>query len=513
VLGTNGDALAIWDVRTGEIVRERRWVGVFSADGNRLLTYSRSRAEIELIDFRRDEVIRRFPAPKGNYPPFLTLLPGDREAALWNRSTRTAELWDTTKGKLARRIALGPTWVNDHYIRGAFSRDGKRMLTSHDDGFVRLWDVAAGREIWRAPVEGSVRGLLFSRNGRYAAAGSELGEVYVWRLPDRPGPLPRHDDRPEFRNLPGLERGHVWSYYVYHTAWSPDGRHYLATGARDINQVRVWNAATGELVRVVPGWQWAAFTPDGKHVLAVSLDHSLRLWELTTGREVRRLEGHTDGVVSFAISTDGKRVLSVSPDRTLRLWNLDNGKELARQPNPFWADRPVFSPDGKRALTHDGDCKVHMWEVDGLRLLRTWPLPRKEAFQLLRFLPGSREFVVVSPTAARWFAVDADREHRVLHLKTGTGDTNGWWTISQDATRLVMHVRSNGGLRVLELPSGKQLARFKAPPRLLDLIRHMRNPWWLYGLSDLSPDGRRLVVPVFPSEAGRVYVYRLPAKE
>jgi WD40 repeat protein len=361
------------------------------------------------------------------------------------------------------------------------------------------------------PVEASVRGLTFSRNGRYAAAGSERGEVYVWRLPDRPGPLARHHDRPEFHTLPGLERGHVWNAYIYHSAWSPDGRHYLATGLKEINQVRVWNAATGDLVRVLPGCQWAAFTPDGKHVLAISTDHSLRLWELTTGREVRRLEGHTGGVVSFAISTDGKRVLSASEDRTLRLWDLDNGKELAHQPNPFWLNRPVFSPDGKRALTHDSDRKVHLWEVDGLRLLRTWSLPRKEAFQLLRFLPGSREFVVVSPTVARWFAVDADRDHRVLPLKTGPGDSSEWWAISRDATRLVMHLKSDSALRVLELPSGKQLASFKAPPRLFDLIRHMG--WWLYGRSDLSPDGRRLVVPVFPAEAGRVYVYRLPAKE
>src|SRR5207302_1640902 len=109
-----------------------------------------------------------------------------------------------------------PTWLTDGYIHATVSRDGKRLLTSHDDGFVRLWDVATGRGIWRAPVTLNARGLTFSRNGRYAAAGSGRGELYVWRLPDRPGPLPRRDDRAELRNVPGLERGHVWNAHVYH---------------------------------------------------------------------------------------------------------------------------------------------------------------------------------------------------------------------------------------------------------------------------------------------------------
>jgi WD40 repeat protein len=495
----------VWDARTGKTVLERSQRAVFSPDGKQLLTFSRSGKEVEVFDLQRSEPTRRFPNPGSPWALCsLALLPGDREAVLWNTSTRVAEFWHVATGKLARQLALGPTWINDWYPRAVVSGDGKRMLTSHDDGFVRLWDVTAGREIWRAPVEVNVRGLTFSRNGRYAAAGSGRGELYVWRLPDRPGPLPRHDDRPEFRNVPGLERGHVWNAHIYHSAWSPDGRHYLATGASN-NQVRIWNAATGELVRVVPGWQWAAFTPDGKQVLAASTDNSLRLWELKTGREVRRLEGHVGCPVAFDISTDGKRVLSGSLDRTLRLWDLSTGKELARQPHPFPPVRPVFSPDGKRALSHDGDRKAHLWEVDGLRLLRTYSLPRKEAFQLLGFLPGSREFVVVSPTTVRWFAVDADGERRSRLLKTSPGDSSEWWALSHDSTRLVMNLKSDGAMRILELPSGKELARIKTPARLFD--------WWGHVRPALSPDGRRLVVPACQGEVGRVYVFRLPAKE
>jgi WD40 repeat protein len=493
---TNADGLVVWDARTGKAVFERSQAGAFSANGKRLLTFSGSGADFQVLDFERPKVIHEFPAPARNYTRFLALLPGDREALLGNRVSRSVEFWDVVKGKRDRQLALGPTWINDGYIRAAVTADGKRLLTSHDDGFVRLWDVAAGREIWRAPVPVNVRGLTFSQNGRYAAAGSPFGELWAWRLPDRPGPLPRQDDRDEFRNVPGLERGHVWNDHIYHAAWSSDGRHYLVAGA-GLNHVRIWSAATGDLVRVLPGCQWAAFTPDNKHVLAVSADNTLRLWELNTGREVRQFRGHTASPSAFDISRDGERVLSIGGDNTLLLWDLKTGKELARKSHPWRWVRPVFSPDGQRALTNDGARKVHLWDVNGLRLRRTWKLPEREVPRLLSFGPDNRKFVVASTAAVRWFAVDADEELESLPLKMAA-ENNGWWALSHDATRLIANLASDRTMRVLELPSGKELAVVRPSPRLFTSS-------WADRLPALSPDGRRVVVPA----PGRVYVFRL----
>ena len=69
---------------------------------------------------------------------------------------------------------------------------------------------------------------------------------------------------------------------------------------------------------------------DGRRALSGSGDRTLRLWDLETGAELRRFEGHEDRVTSVTVLADGRRALSGSHDRTLRLWDLETGAELRR---------------------------------------------------------------------------------------------------------------------------------------------------------------------------------------
>ena len=51
---------------------------------------------------------------------------------------------------------------------------------------------------------------------------------------------------------------------------------------------------------------------DGRRALSGSRDRTLRLWDLETGAELRRFEGHEDWVTSVAVLADGRRALSGS---------------------------------------------------------------------------------------------------------------------------------------------------------------------------------------------------------
>ena len=68
-----------------------------------------------------------------------------------------------------------------------------------------------------------------------------------------------------------------------------------------------------------------AFSPDGKTALSGNIDNTVRLWDLATDREIRKLEGHSEQVNSVAFSPDGKTALSGSSDHTARLWDLGHG--------------------------------------------------------------------------------------------------------------------------------------------------------------------------------------------
>jgi WD40 repeat protein len=166
--------------------------------------------------------------------------------------------------------------------------------------------------------------------------------------------------RREVRRFTGHES------WVSSIAVTPDGK-YVVSGSVD-KTVRLWDLATGKEVLRFTGhadWVWSvAVTPDGKYVVSGSGDKTVRLWDLATGKEVRRLTGHEEPVMSVAVTPDGRYVVSGSRDKTVRLWDLATGQEVRRFTGH---EGPVYSvavtPDGKHVVSGSGDNTVRLWEL------------------------------------------------------------------------------------------------------------------------------------------------------
>src|SRR5262249_34331110 len=106
-------------------------------------------------------------------------------------------------------------------------------------------------------------------------------------------------------------------------------------------------------------------TPDGKRALSGGAgDYQMRLWDIETGMELRRFEGHTRIVTHVDIARDGKRAVSASDDKTMRLWDLDTGRQLlAYEGHTAVVTSVVFSPDGRTILSASVDKTVRLWPV------------------------------------------------------------------------------------------------------------------------------------------------------
>jgi len=71
-----------------------------------------------------------------------------------------------------------------------------------------------------------------------------------------------------------------------------------------------------------------AFSPDGVRIVSGSYDKSVRVWDASTGAELKLLNGHTRAVNSVAFSPDGTRIVSGSDDKSVRVWDASTGAEL-----------------------------------------------------------------------------------------------------------------------------------------------------------------------------------------
>jgi WD40 repeat protein len=91
-----------------------------------------------------------------------------------------------------------------------------------------------------------------------------------------------------------------------------------------------------------------AFSPTSNLLASAGVDHVVRLWDPTTGKQKRRLVGHRGIIEALAFSPDGKVLVTLARDLFLRSWDPATGKEVTPpRHSPFRNNFLAFSPDGK----------------------------------------------------------------------------------------------------------------------------------------------------------------------
>jgi len=165
------------------------------------------------------------------------------------------------------------------------------------------------------------------------------------------------------------QRALVHSEDVFSVTFSPDGR-LLASGSGD-NTVKLWDVATGALVRTLTGHS-VAFSPDGGLLASGSLDNTVKLWDVATGALARTLAGHINSVASVAFSPDGRRLASGSVDNTVKLWDVATGEELrVLAGHTLIVDSVAFSPDGRLVASGSFGTTILLWDVATGALVRS----------------------------------------------------------------------------------------------------------------------------------------------
>ena len=117
-----------------------------------------------------------------------------------------------------------------------------------------------------------------------------------------------------------------------------------------------------------------AISPDSNYVATGSRDKAAKLWELSTGREVRSFLDHQFSVNSLDFSSDGKYLITGNGDQTAKVWEVATGKEiLSVHPDKERLTDVVFDPKGKYFITVGFGRKAIVWEFPSKKKLHEFP--------------------------------------------------------------------------------------------------------------------------------------------
>ena len=317
-----------------------------------------------------------------------TVSPDGRFVATASRD-RSAIVWDAATGAPTGVVVRHGAGVN----QVTFTADSARLATASDDGTAQLWDVATGRRLARRiGHRGDVRDVGFDRDGRRMVTASFDTSARIWSTE------PNEAVRPLSRDAAA----------VLATAFAPGRSHILTAGG---DAARIRDVATTRALLELPHAQIesARYSRDGARVATVGSDGIVRIWNAASGALVREMRGHTAPVRNVDWSRDGSLVASASDDGSVRVWDPESGevvRVLGEHGGQVFA--VAFSPTASLVATGGVDNIVHLWEPRSGRELRTLSVPE-----------GLATNVAFDPTG-RWIALGAvNGTTRIASVETG----------------------------------------------------------------------------------------------
>lgn len=306
---------------------------------------------VRVWDARRGRLLRRLGAPAEQV--MAVAISPDRTRLASGAATASGggavNVWDEKSGKL-----LWSTKEHGQEVLAiAYSPRGDTLAAGDAAGNVVVREAASGRALHTlAGHAGGATSLVYAPDGATLFCGEAHGGVKAWDLAS--GQL-RHACQPSNSAAAAAFRG---DRLLTSLGLSRDGQ-TLAVGPSSVNNeyvepVRLWNAATGKLVRdftpeEVHG-RPMALSPDGKFLATGG--KWVKLWDTGTGKLVRELYGHLKRTQSIVFSADGRVLVAGGSYGSTNLWDVATGQHLVTLQT--FADGAGNGADAWAAFQADG---------------------------------------------------------------------------------------------------------------------------------------------------------------
>jgi len=327
----------------------------------------------------QDKIEPKHLAFKAHQRHVVTCLQFDSDKILTGSDDTNINVYDTQTGALRARLEghEGGVW--------ALQYQGNVLVSGSTDRSVRVWDIKKGTctHVFQGHTS-TVRCLVIlmpttmdiTPDGRpikmprepLIITGSRDSNLRVWRLPEdgdppfmQAGPSQDETDCPYFvRALTG-----------HHHSVRAIAAHgdTLVSGSYDFT-VRVWKISTGETVHRLQGHTQKVYSVVLDHernrCISGSMDSLVKVWSLDTGSVLYNLEGHSSLVGLLDLQQD--RLVSAAADFTLRVWEPETGlcKSVLKA---HTGAITCFQHDGQKVIS-GSDQTLKMWNVKDGKFVR-----------------------------------------------------------------------------------------------------------------------------------------------
>jgi WD40 repeat protein len=382
----------------------------------------------------------------------------------------SVEIWDAQSGRRLRRLPFAPNSVNGIEL----TPDGRLLAVAQQIlKKIRFWDLDSGAEVhpFGDAVPQSMQAAL-SPNGELLATldGPRPPTVSIWDM--RKGK--------KIRTIEGVEHS---PSRLRNLAFSPNGRLLVFPQASGF---RVWDVAAGKELyqldlgaKLRPGC--AVFSADSTLLAAttypvpINTDHTIHLWDMTTGKELGALKGHQSAVPALAVAPAGNVLASASWDGTIRFWDLATRRETSRHPSSARTHALTFCRDGRTMVSGDVNGAIHRWIVDKGREDRT-PAEKANALDWVAFSPDGQTLISTGEGKIGLWEPLTGKPRAFVDAQLPFATQK---TLSSDGKMLALSEPNKGQILLFDVATGKLVCRLGGQLGRVDFCR-------------FSPDGSRL---------------------
>ncbi len=363
-------------------------------------------------------------------------------------------------GKAVLENRLCMILEHDDEIKSAnWSMKGDKILTSGDDGTIRLWNSKSGQEIMLLD-EGDPCLASWSPDNKSILAITKTDEVQVWDVDtgviritlteeDIGGVyeilvndwLPWSNSSKKFLTATNEGVVSIWdalsghqlqSFHCHNRGktlqamWSPNDQLIASSSMLD-GIVNILNIDKGEVTQtfytdfederaIIAGW-----SPDGLR-LAVRGLGGVKIYEVASGKQTMELT--TSGVWNFRAiwSPSGDQILTSGlDDGAARIWDTESGEEINRLTGLDQARASAWSPDGSFVVVAGDDALIHLWDPHKDRELKRLSGTPMIIF-LMAFSPNGNRFLAVGGRDNHLQVYKLSEASPQLSLPTPTGN-------------------------------------------------------------------------------------------